>query len=55
MGSVDEMLLSLDELLTASGKEDSACCEVQHYPVNNMVSGVSTEKIKSLFLFLFSN
>ncbi|XP_031443418.1 telomere repeats-binding bouquet formation protein 2 [Clupea harengus] len=44
--SVDEMLLSLDELLTASGKEDSACCEVQHYPVNNMVSGyVGTEQL----------
>ncbi|KAL2077136.1 hypothetical protein ACEWY4_026640 [Coilia grayii] len=35
----DEVLMSLDELLTASGKEETACCGVQHYPVNNMLSG----------------
>ncbi|XP_048087775.1 telomere repeats-binding bouquet formation protein 2 isoform X2 [Alosa alosa] len=45
--SVDKVLMSLDELLMASGREDAACCEVQHYPVNNMVSGyVALDQLK---------
>ncbi|XP_063045576.1 telomere repeats-binding bouquet formation protein 2 [Engraulis encrasicolus] len=49
----EEVLMSLDELLMATGKEEEetqeeeTCCGVQHYPVNNMLSGyVGSEQLK---------